>query len=290
MYRDGRNIAAYLRELEGGEANSPDVIRYAYDLQAGSYTEDMKDVELATTIGEAASRIAGVLSGLEFDSLLDAGTGEATGLTEILRRLEPMPSSVSALDISLSRLLFARRYLSEAGLHDVSLFTATLEAIPMADASADVVLTVHACESNGGRERELLTELLRVARRYLVLVEPSYERAGPVQRARMDEHRYVKGLPGHLRALGANIAMDEAFGADTVDYNAAAIIVVDKGEPAAPPPASPLVSPISGTPLRRGDGFLYSDDGYAFPVIAGIPCLQAENAILAVHLEEFAGE
>ncbi len=289
LYRRGVNITEHLRSLEGAAGNSETAILYAYDVQAGSYVKALDDPGYAARKRAAAARIAQVLAPLRFETMLDAGTGEATTLSALLLHLSAQPSRVLAFDLSLSRLLFAQDHLRAHELDHVELFTGALETIPLADASIDLVLTVHVCEPNGGREREVLAELLRVARRYLVLVEPSYELAGPEARRRMEQHGYVRALPDHLRALGATIASSEPFGADLNPLNPAAVIVVDKGEQAAFAGDAILVSPLSGSPLARADGCLYSADGFAFPIIAGIACLLPENAVLAAHLSDFTG-
>jgi hypothetical protein len=287
LYRQGVNITEHVRSREGGERNSETAILYAYDVQAGSYVRAMADPAFAARKRQAAARIAEVLGRLRFDTMLDAGTGEATTLAELLPLLPRRPEQVLGFDLSLSRLLFAQRYLRERGTGGVELFTAGLENIPLADASVDLVMTVHVCEPNGGREREILTELLRVARRYLVLVEPSYELASEEARRRMEQHGYVRALPDHLRALGARIVLEEPFGADLNPLNPAALLVVDQGERAAPQGRARLVSPLTRTPLSRGDGYLCSRDGFAFPVIAGIACLLPDNAVLAAYLPDF---
>ena len=283
------NITEHLRSLEGAAHNSENAILYAYDVQAGSYVRALDDPGYAVRKRAAAARIAKVLAPLQFETMLDAGTGEATTLAALLPLLSVQPARVLAFDLSLSRLLFAQDHLREHGLDHVELFTGALETIPLADASIDLVLTVHVCEPNGGREREVLADLLRVARRYLVLVEPSYELAPAEARRRMEQHGYVRGLPDHLRALGATIASIEPFGADLNPLNPAAVLVVDKGEPAESAGDAILVSPFSRSPLARGDGCLYSGDGFAFPVIAGIACLLPENAVLAAHMAAFTG-
>jgi SAM-dependent methyltransferase len=288
LYRQGTNITEYLRTAEGATQNSETAILYAYDLQAGSYIRALDDPAYAAGKRAAAARIAEILAPLRFASLLDAGTGEATTLAELLPLLDRRPDRVLAFDLSLSRLLFARRFLAQRALA-VELFTAALENIPLADASVDLVLTVHVCEPNGGRERAVLAELLRVARRYLVLIEPSYELGSEATRRRIEQQGYVRGLPDHLHALGANLVAHERFGADLNPSNQAAVLVVDQGERPGWPGGAALVSPLTRTPLARGDGCLYSDDGFAFPLIGGIACLLSDNAVLATHLGELSG-
>ena len=76
----------------------------------------------------------------------------------------------------------------------LSLFVADMALLPLADSSVDVVFTSHALEPNHGREEQLLKELLRVARRHLLLFEPSWENADQAVRDRMVQHGYVRDL------------------------------------------------------------------------------------------------
>jgi len=78
---------------------------------------------------------------------------------------------------------------------------ADLFHIPAEDDSVDAIYTSHSIEPNWGREEEALKELLRVARRAVVLVEPIYELATPDAQARMAHHGYVRGLQATAETL-----------------------------------------------------------------------------------------
>src|SRR5439155_4947261 len=113
-------------------------------------------------------KLASILDDLAPKTLLDAGVGEGTSLAPVIRAMKRQPQSTWGFDLSLSRLLFARRHLSEYEIDGVQLFTGSLDNIPIATGGMDVILTVHAVEPNGGRGKQVLSELLRVAGRYLV--------------------------------------------------------------------------------------------------------------------------
>ena len=221
------------------------------------------------------------------DSMIEAGVGEATSLAPILSHMGRQPSHVFGFDLALSRLLFARKHLAENGNRNVKLFVADLDRIPLASASIDVVLTVHAVEPNHGREEAILSELLRVARKHLVMVEPSYEFASAEARARMDQLGYVRELPTTLERLGHPARRVERWPHNSNPLNEAALIVVDK-TPTDTGGKPEFVSPISRRGLTERAGCLYCPgDGHAFPIVAGIPCLTVENAILASKLDQF---
>jgi uncharacterized protein YbaR (Trm112 family) len=288
LYRSGANISEWVRKHEGSAENSLTAILYSYDAQAGSYVEALRQPEVASLKSKIGEKLASILDDLEPKTLLDAGVGEATSLASVIRAMKRRPQSMWGFDLSLSRLLFASRHLSECGIGNVQFFTGSLDNIPMATGGMDVVLTVHAVEANGGQEKQVLSELLRVAGRYLVMIEPSYELGNDATKSRIEEHRYIKGLPDVLKDLGATIIRHERWGLDINPSNEAALIVVqlqNKTQTAS----SKLISPISGRPLRKfKDCWYCPDDGYAFPIVQDIACLLSENAILASKLGHFA--
>lgn len=287
LFERGENIINWVQSREDATTNSETAILYSYDVQAGSYVTELADEERRSFKESFGNALAGVLDDLAPGSLLDAGMGEATSLAPVLRQMARRPGHVAGFDLSLSRLLFARKHLVTHGQNNVTLFTAALDRIPLASASVDVVLTVHAVEPNHGREEIVLAELLRVARRHLVMVEPSFELASPEQRARMERLGYVRGLPAVLQQLGFPAHRVERWPLNANPLNAAALIIVEK--PNAPAETAPqFVSPISGRKLvPRLDCWFCPDDGHAFPLIAQIPCLTLDSAILASKLDQF---
>jgi hypothetical protein len=286
--RRGENIMSWIRDAEGSDRNSAAAITYAYDAQAGSYTAALENPATRELKNRIGARLAPLLDSIAPYSLMEAGVGEATSLAPVVGAMRNKPQHVLGLDLSLSRLLYARENLMARIVDSPDLFVAELGRIPLADASVDVVLTVHAVEPNYGREEAIVEELLRVAARRLVMIEPSYELGGAATRARIERFGYVRNLPGVLRRLGFETYSIEPWGLDASPENEAAIIVVEKAEER--PSTKPLfVSPISGKPLvRRPDCWYCKEDGHAFPIVSGIACLTAQSGIIASKLEQFS--
>jgi ubiquinone/menaquinone biosynthesis C-methylase UbiE/uncharacterized protein YbaR (Trm112 family) len=286
LYERGENIIQWVRTQEGAENNTPTAIAYSYDMQAGSYVAELESAEISALKARLGRRLADVLDVLKPESLLDAGVGEATSLLPTLAAMKVRPT-VLGFDFSVSRLLWAKRHLVAHGYGDATLFLADLDCVPLADDSVDVVVTFHALEPNRGQERPILSELLRVARRHLVMVEPCYEQATSEMRAWIERHGYVRGLPAMLRSLDHPARLIEPFGVDQNPVNAASLFIVDIANAKPRRPAG-FVSPISRRPLvRQADCWFCPDDGHAFPIIGGIPCLRQQNAVLASKLEQF---
>lgn len=178
---------------------------------------------------------------------------------------------------------------SQSDHNRIQLFTGDLGAIPVVDNAYDAVLSNHSLESNGGREREILEEMLRVSRRYLVLLEPDYENGCLEQQQRMDSFGYVRGLRSHLENLGARVLQDQPWDINLNPLNAASLIVAEKtnGENWNAAVGQPLASPFSRESLQCREGYYYAEnDGIAFPVINGFPCLLRDQGVVATHLTE----
>ena len=287
----GGNLMEHMRRARDADDNDEATILHSYDLQAGTYVESLSDPAMAELKRNVGKKLAEVFAPLGATVICEAGVGEATTLAEVVANAGVV-EQVLGFDISLSRLLHARRHLASRGAKGVRLFTGALASIPLPDDAIDLVYTFHSIEPNGGREREVLTELLRVTQHYLVLVEPSNELGSEATRARIEKFRYVKNVHATLLAMGCHVLRFERWGLDAIPENEAALIVVEKrARPAGERPAAPrLASPFSKLPvIPRTDCLYSSEDGMAFPIIDGIPCLLRSNGIIATQLDAFDG-
>lgn len=296
-FRQGRNVIATVRDADGSITNSQQAIEIAYELQTGSYSSAAEsDPENWRRYGvEIARHLRPVLR--DGDVLLDGGTGELTSFVSALNHLERSTRPV-AFDVSWSRLAEGRRFAArhlESG-QTVETFVGDLAAIAMAENAVDVAMTVHALEPNGGRERELLRSLFRVARRHVVLFEPCYERASPAARRRMRSHGYVRGLSEAIADCGGRIVSLAEFEVPSNVLNPTWVFVVElegaRGSEAQIAMRTPLDArevayqcPITETPLQLAHGVMYSSaSGLAYPIVADIPILRSDHAILATGL------
>ena len=228
--------------------------------------------------------MASVLLPLKVRSLLEPGTGEATTLEMVVSRLNlPQGTPILGYDISWSRVHFGRRHLEAHGIM-ANLFVGELEAIPLPDDAADVVFTSHAVESNYGREAEILSELYRVAGRFLVLFEPCYELASPDARARMEHHGYCRGLRETAEQMGWNVIAHRLIDTPLNPLNPTAVLVIEKRAEESTAILPPFHCPSCRHPLTLATGAYYcASEGLAYPILDDIPCLARHNAILATH-------
>lgn len=283
IYTNGENIIKYLKSINSNDLNTIEDILISYDFQSGSYIKgfsnnpEIKD--------KYCTSLASIIDNLgNFDSIIEVGVGEATTLNNLIRKLTRTPSDVLGFDISWSRLKFAKEFLADFNFKEITLFTANLFEIPLLDNSIDIVYTSHSIEPNGGKEEEAIKELYRIAGKYLILLEPSYEFADEKSRLRMKEHGYVTNLYSTAKKLGYKIIEHRLFDYSSNPLNPTGIMIIEKKSSIFN--SIDLRCPISLTELiKHNDSLLYSKDSFlAYPVIEGIPCLLKENSILATHL------
>ena len=287
-YERGENVLAFAREMTGRQVNSAASVLIAYDLQAGSYVAAAR--ARPEYVDGWSRQLSGILDPLVStrSSILEVGCGEATTLAGVVRSLSVTPAKALGFDISWSRIAQGEAWLKEKQV-TARLYVADLFEIPLEDESIDVVYTSHSIEPNGGREEEAIRELLRIASRAVVLVEPIYELAGDAAKERMVQHGFVRGLRDIAALIGAKVSDYRLLELTDNPLNPSGVIILEKTSRTAS--RSPIAGqsdkigwrcPLTHTPLVEcEDLFLAPLAGLAYPVLRGVPMLRGQHAIVA---------
>ena len=291
MYLEGVNLISYLKKIENRRENDVNDIMISYDFQAGSYVEAfMNDLKLKNVKIAQGEKIAAIIDSFSqsINTILEAGVGEATALVPTINALKRTDVKwIGGNDISWSRCHIADIFAKKQCSKKINLFVADMFKMPIADDAVDVVYTNHSMEPNGGREEELLDELYRITGKYLILVEPDYERASDEGRCRMEDNGYIKGLPGIIKRKGWNLIVNEPFGIDFNPLNPAGLLIIEKScSTKTMSNFSPLYCPVTHSELiKKLDCFYAPEAMLAYPIVDGIPCLREDNAILASKMD-----
>lgn len=289
LYGSGFNVVLHLQGNPDFEHEKELAIEIAYELQSGTYTlaEDSSRPYIDGLI-EQLTEVLG-FHNVSPKHLLDVGVGEATTLVALARELGM--SSVFGIDISFSRLSYARKRLRRDSIEG-NLAVANMDALPFGVNEFDLVLTVHAMEPNGGREFDLINELARVTSQWVLLVEPDWDLADESQRKRMRNLGYIGPLRKLFISAGLELVDAVPILNNSNQLNRATIFLLRKRN-AGNIPVSPQMGgwaspenhePLEYMPDRSG---LRSALGLLHPVVMGIPFLREKDALLALEPASF---
>lgn len=287
QFQNGENISKLLRTMKSEEINSSETIMISYDFQAGSYT---KIYNTDKTYLEAYTKC--IVNTLQkymptINSIMEVGVGEATTLGNVVKQMNQKPKQVYGFDISWSRIKYAKAFVKRVGIENCTLFTGNLFSIPMKDNAIDIVYTSHSLEPNGGNEKPAIEELYRIAKEYLVLLEPCYELASPEAQARMKSHGYITKIQETVAQLGYDVVEFRLFDMCSNPLNPTGLTIIKKKKTTENNVENPFACPITGTELLpQADCYFSKESLLLYPIVNGIPCLLPENAIIATHYED----
>lgn len=286
LYQKGTNISKYLREENQYPFNAKEIIEISYELQTGSYIEAINEKRMAEHKREYSREIAKtILSLCDPKSILEAGVGEATTLSGVISSIK-MPIDFYGFDLSWSRVATGKRWLKSNGIYNTNFCTGDLFDIPFADNSIDVVYTSHSIEPNGGNEQPIIKELYRVAKKFLILLEPGYELATDEAKRRMVYHGYCKNILTCVSEKKYDVLKHELFKFTSNPLNPTAITIIRK-EPYNNFTKHILACPKYKTPLEEIGEMMYSPEAMVvYPILYGIPCLRIGNGIFASKYKE----
>jgi len=285
VYKVGGNIMEYIAQIENTSDNSIESIAISYDFQAGSYIKHAEEnKEFLFNYTNAISKVINKLE--NYESILEVGVGEATTLTNLVPKLSA-PQNIYGFDISWSRLKFAQKY-SQLNNTNIQLFMGDLFNSPLLDNSIDVVYTSHSIEPNGGREKEALSELYRITKNYLILLEPSYEHANLAGKQRMEKLGYIRNLYQTSIELGYKVIEYRLFDYYSNNLNPTQLLVIKKEDTKYSDITSPFACPISKFPLKIYKDLLFCEESLlAYPILGNIPLLLTQYAVISTHFNDF---
>ena len=205
------------------------------------------------------------------DSILEVGAGELTLLVEVLKRIREKNkqiNQVAALDISLNRLLVGKKLIDDSKVKIDYLAKANAEKIPYKSNSFDFVFTSHCIEQVPHLFKNILDELMRVTKKYVVLVEPSYESGTDENKNYILSKGYIRFSDRLLKNTGHNLIFRKGFPVQKY-INGSEIIIFKKITDMKNEPS--FCVPGTDIELKIKDDYLISNDtNYKFEIKSGV--------------------
>lgn len=286
LYNQKVNVLDYLRKKKKKNYNDEQEIRLSYELQAGVYIKEISNKNFAKKNIKFCKEFSEVFDKLGCNSILHAGVGDAKSLTTILKLMKSSPSLVYGFDISLSRLIYAKKFLESNGFPKSDLFLSSATKLPLPDNSFEIVFTIETIEANIGKELEIIKELLRVTGKYLVLNEPIYDFKNKNICEHIEKNAYSKSLENIIKKLNVCIIDSFIMSNPLNKKNKTSIIIIKKTNNFSQKKIKYL-SPNKKSILKKYGDLLYSEkEGLVFPSIYGVRCLEVSNAIMSLRFKE----
>lgn len=278
---------------------SPSIVEDQYDRVAGSYIQDnfYRDrIRFAVVDGAVAkissienmkkirSEIRTILSDLEFETVLEVGVGELTTIGDIYAGFGP-DIACYGIDLSLNRLLHGLKEFEKRHESRPIVAKANALKLPFPDDAFDLVITRHTLEQMPGIFEEAIDEIVRVSRRHIVLLEPSFELGSVAQKLKMLDRDYVRGIPRFLsrrRDITSKPAYLMQNSANPLNHTAC--YRLEKKSSVGHESHQDVVAfvcPKTKTPLRHcGDHYRNANGDRAYPIIDGVPILDVDHSFL----------
>tara|TARA_B100000965_G_scaffold400592_1_gene422771 strand:+ start:196 stop:1104 length:909 start_codon:yes stop_codon:yes gene_type:complete len=287
-YKKGTNLIKFLSENYSDVLTKNEITQLSYDIQAGAYTKKaLQNPKFESERGQAFAKVLNEIG--DFDSILEAGVGEATSMIAMLKELTQKPENIKGFDISVSRIMYGKNFIKDKTSSKIDFAVGDISSCPLPDNSSDLVYTIHALEPNGGNELALIKELIRVTRKYLVLFEPHYELGNDKSKKHIEDHNYVRNLSSIAKSLGHEVIEDKLiFDSNPKSNNNTGAIVVKKNQANIEENSFNWACPVSKEVLIPHSNFLLSKKTMSlYPVISAIPILLENKSILASSILDF---
>jgi ubiquinone/menaquinone biosynthesis C-methylase UbiE len=262
------------------------ITKLSYDAQTGSYIKLHGKRNLSRILNPVINEIKKFK---KIKTILDFGTGEMTSLAYMMKNLSNK-IIFYANDISLSRLIAGQKYikkkLDKKRFKNLNIFCTNHFELPFKDNSIDLITTVQSIEPNNAYKKKLLSELIRIARKGLVLMEPHYEIANNESKKRMVKFGYIKNFEKLIKSYNfLYFIIKKNYHYNSSNPNS--IFVIIKKNRNNLNKKIVYVDPESRTKLDRESNYYYSTKNFKlFPIIDNITVFANEFRMNYFHFEK----
>ena len=219
-------------------------IKKKYDNIAGQYIKNLRKknskflIQYENKVLECSGNIkqyyafciSNIIQKLNLKTILEVGAGELTQYFLLKKDLDKKNYKIKrscGLDLSLKRLEAGKEFLNSKN-QEIEIFQADAQKMPFKDNEFDILYTCHCLEQVPHLLEPCLKEMIRVSKKYVILIEPSYEFTNKVTRNHIYKKNYVKIFDKSLDKILKNFKF-KRFKMPIFQYvNGAELIMIEK--------------------------------------------------------------
>ena len=277
----GKNIIKSNRSLES--------VKKKYDSISGEYFHRFENKENSSFIGIDKKKrvvkikgflkdyyskiISNIINHTNSINFLEVGCGEMSTMTGVLKNLEinrNLNNKFGGVDISLKRILYGKKLLDKNNFTSNLICQANGSALPFKDNSYDFVFTCHCLEQVPDMFEDIYNEILRVTRKYVVLLEPSYEFGSKVSKNYILKKGYIKLNDRKLKKKNVKIIFRELLPYNQY-INSTEIVVLEVDKNSFEKNNQDFISPINKSDLTKKDDYYIDAENEKFYSEKDIP-------------------
>lgn len=237
------SLFSFDRDIVYVKDRSLEKVKKKYDNISGSYIKNYLDsnkkfiaqinnnqvVELRGSKEDYYSKyLNNIIIKTNSKSLLEVGAGELTLVAAIIKNLKKyFLDYTGALDLSLNRLIAGNEFIKKQNLNIDFVVNGDASNLPFPDNSFDIVYTSHCLEQVPHLFLKAVNECSRVAKKYVVLIEPSYELGSEVTKNHIYKKGYIKITSKLLKKLELSIVFRKILPIK-IFHNGSEIIILKK--------------------------------------------------------------
>lgn len=280
-FKKNQNLQLFLKKKKFTELEK---IKMSYDVQSGSYLKFAKKTSKNKVKNVYYPLVKNIKKEFtKFETILDFGCGELNTSYYIFNYLNHKKLKYFANDISLNRLFVGQKFLKEKlkkkNFNKFNLFCNSNFNLPFKNNSIDLVLTVHALESNNNNKKKLINELLRVCRKGVIFMEPDYENSNKEQKKRMNKFNYIRGIKKLINNKKFSLKIIQKIH-HMNKQNKSSIFIIKRKQTLNYRSSANFVDPQTHEKLKLISNFLYNKNNFrVFPVINNINLFSDDTQI-----------
>lgn len=248
------------------------------------YWSDNKVAEISgLPIHQVTFFLSNFIREKKLSSFMEVGAGELTTMQSLFEFLDEYKiNNSAAIDLSFKRVQVGKKFAEKNNTKINIIARSNAEFLPFESNKFDLVYTNYCLEQVPDLFDKIVNELIRVSRKYIILIEPSFEFSEKYSKNKILIKNYPIITNNSFENKNCKLIFREPMSFSRY-INRSEIVILEKkfnNNQNHTNLESGLVCPISKQKLFEKDGFYLTEDKrIKYPIKDGIPLLANFDAI-----------